>query len=67
LLQAWKPRKAFRAVIGRSVLTYIALNNNSVADSLVVATEKELRDYYKNNQDITNRKNHAELNMLHFP
>ena len=46
---------------------YIALNNQSVADSQVVATEKELRDYYKNNQDLYKQEKTRRIEFITFP
>jgi peptidyl-prolyl cis-trans isomerase D len=45
---------------------YIMLNHNSVADSQVVVTEKELRDYYDKNKKTTGRKKFGLLNTLLF-
>jgi peptidyl-prolyl cis-trans isomerase D len=46
---------------------YIALNNNSVADSQVVATEKELRDFYNNNQDLYKQEKSRRIEYITFP
>lgn len=46
---------------------YIMLNHNSVADSQVVVTEKELRDYYNNNQDNYQQEKTREIEYITFP
>ncbi|MGC9352284.1 MAG: SurA N-terminal domain-containing protein [Mariniphaga sp.] len=46
---------------------YIMLNHNSVADSQVVVTEKELRDYYNNNQDNYKQEKLREIEYITFP
>jgi peptidyl-prolyl cis-trans isomerase D len=46
---------------------YIALNNQSVADSQVVVTDKELRDFYKNNQDLYKQEKSRRIEYITFP
>jgi peptidyl-prolyl cis-trans isomerase D len=46
---------------------YIALNHNSVADSQVVVTEKELMDYYEKNKENYQQENQREIEYITFP
>jgi peptidyl-prolyl cis-trans isomerase D len=46
---------------------YIMLNHNSVADSQVVVTEKELRDYYSKNQENYNEEKLRQIEYITFP
>ncbi len=46
---------------------YIALNHNTVADSQVVATEKELRDYYDKNKENYEQERLREIEYITFP
>jgi peptidyl-prolyl cis-trans isomerase D len=45
---------------------YIMLNLNSVADSQVVVTDRELRDYYKNNQEAYNQEKVRRIEYVTF-
>ncbi len=45
---------------------YIMLNNNSVADSQVVVTDKELEDYYDNNQEAYNQEKLRRIEYVAF-
>jgi peptidyl-prolyl cis-trans isomerase D len=46
---------------------YIMLNHNTVADSQVVATEKELRDYYNRNQNLYKQEKLRQIEYITFP
>ncbi len=46
---------------------YIVLNNNTVADSQVVVTDKELRDYYNNNEDKYQQEKVRTIEYVSFP
>ena len=43
------------------------LNHNTVADSQVVATDKELRDYYNKNQDLYKQEKLRQIDYITFP
>ncbi len=46
---------------------YIMMNHNTVPDSQVVATEKELRDYYSKNQDSYKQEKMRQIEYITFP
>ncbi|MBW6535371.1 MAG: SurA N-terminal domain-containing protein [Mariniphaga sp.] len=46
---------------------YIMLNHNLVADSQVVVTDKELRDYYNKNQDNYKQEKLRQIEYITFP
>ena len=46
---------------------YVMLNHNTVADSQVVATDKELRDYYNKNQDLYKQEKLRQIEYITFP
>jgi peptidyl-prolyl cis-trans isomerase D len=46
---------------------YIMLNHNSVADSQVVVTDKELREYYNKNQESYNQEKLRQIEYITFP
>ncbi len=46
---------------------YIMLNHNSVADTQVVVTDKELRDYYNKNQNNYNQEKLRQVEYITFP
>jgi peptidyl-prolyl cis-trans isomerase D len=46
---------------------YIMLNNNSVADSQVVVTEKELKDYYDKNKNNYRQEKIRTIEYVTFP
>lgn len=45
---------------------YIALNHNTVADSQVVVSEKELKDYYTRNQDTYKQEKLRQIEYITF-
>lgn len=45
---------------------YIMLNHNSVADSQVVVTDKDLKDYYNNNQDAYKQEKQRTIEYVTF-
>lgn len=46
---------------------YIVLNHNSVADSQVVVTDKELRDYYNKNQENYREEKLRRIEYITYP
>ncbi|SHF51463.1 peptidyl-prolyl cis-trans isomerase D [Mariniphaga anaerophila] len=46
---------------------YVALNHTSVADSQVVVTEKDLKDYYNKNQDTYKQEKLRQIEYITFP
>lgn len=46
---------------------YIMLSNNTVADSQVVVTDKELRDYYNNNKEDYQQEKVRTIEYVSFP
>ncbi len=46
---------------------YIMLNHNSVADSQVVVTDKELRDYYNKNQENYKEEKLRRIEYITYP
>ena len=45
---------------------YIALNTNTIADSLVTVTEKEMRDYYNRNQETYRQEKSRRIEYITF-
>src|SRR5690606_28649903 len=46
---------------------YIMLNHNSVADSQVVVTDKDLKDYYNRNKDTYKQERVRRIEYISFP
>ncbi|MFW6290064.1 MAG: peptidylprolyl isomerase, partial [Mariniphaga sp.] len=46
---------------------YIMLNHNSIADSQVVVTDQDLKDYYNNNQQIYEQEKLRRIEYVSFP
>ncbi len=46
---------------------YILLNHNTVADSQVVVTQKELRDYYNNHKEDYKQETTRRIEYIEFP